>query len=377
LNEGRGELPNHQLNAATAPDDLPPVPELLLAWYDDARRDLPWRYQPGERPDPYRIWLSEIMLQQTTVRAVGPYFNNFVNHWPTVNALAAAELGNVLKAWAGLGYYSRARNLHLCAQRIVEDHGGEFPASEDELIKLPGIGPYTAAAIAAIAFDRPATVVDGNVERVMARLFSVETPLPDAKPRLRELADGLTPRRRPGDYAQAIMDLGATICSPTKPSCMLCPVKGHCSAEGQGIAARLPMRQPKAERPVRRGAAFLAVREDGCVLLRERPQQGLLGGMMEIPSTEWRERAPERQEFAGLVPIRADWCRVPGQVTHTFTHFRLELEVYRAVVDAETPLNLWAEPDRCRWVYCRDLKGEALPSVMRKIVAHGLHERLG
>lgn len=368
---------NHQLDVAMAPHDQSAVSDLLLEWYDKARRDLPWRYQPGQRPDPYRVWLSEIMLQQTTVKAVEPYFTKFLELWPVVEELAAAELEDVLKVWAGLGYYSRARNLHQCAQRIIEIHGGNFPDREEHLLKLPGIGPYTAAAIAAIAFDRPATVVDGNVERVIARLYAVETPLPDGKPRLKKLAAGLTPRHRPGDYAQAIMDLGATICSPRKPSCMLCPLKEHCDAEARGLSNRLPMRRPKAERPVRRGVAFLALREDGCVLLRERPQEGLLGGMMEIPSSPWVDEVPEEDAFPGLVPVRADWCRVSGVVTHTFTHFRLELEIYRAVISGATPLNLWAEPDRCRWVHRGELKEQALPSVMRKMIAHGLHETSG
>ncbi|MGI9386308.1 MAG: A/G-specific adenine glycosylase, partial [Methyloligellaceae bacterium] len=351
---------------ALAADTGISISSLLLEWYDESRRDLAWRYPPGQKADPYRVWLSEIMLQQPPVKAVEPYFNKFARLWPNVEALAAAELEDVLKAWAGLGYYSRARNLHRCAELVVESHGGKFPDREEALLKLPGIGPYTAAAIAAIAFDRPATVVDGNVERVIARLYAVETPLPDAKPRLKELAAGLTPRERPGDYAQALMDLGATICSPKKPSCMLCPLKGHCDAHGRGLAARLPLRQPRAERPVRRGAAFVALREDGCVLLRQRPQQGLLGGMMELPSSPWTDVMPDEDDFPGLVPVRADWCRVPGLVTHTFTHFRLELEIYRAVIPSETPLNLWAEPERCRWVHRSGLNDEALPSVMRK-----------
>ena len=374
MKQGSSELRYHQRNMAMAPQDQPTVSDVLLNWYDEERRDLPWRYVPGQRADPYRVWLSEIMLQQTTVKAVIPFFNKFHSLWPTVEKLAAAEREDVLKAWAGLGYYSRAHNLHQCAQLIVERHKACFPETEKELLELPGIGPYTAAAIVAIAFDHPATVVDGNVERVVTRLYAVETPLPDSKPHLKELAAGLTPRYRPGDYAQAIMDLGATICSPKRPSCMLCPLIGHCVAQAQGIAARLPMRQPKAARPVRRGVAFLALREDGYVLLRERPQEGLLGGMMEIPSSPWTDNLPPEDEHAGLVPVRADWCRVPGLVTHTFTHFRLELEVFRAVIPTETPLNLWAQPERCRWVHRGKLKEQALPSVMRKVVAHGLHE---
>ncbi|HZT50868.1 MAG TPA: A/G-specific adenine glycosylase, partial [Stellaceae bacterium] len=268
---------------------LPATPaDLLLAWYDRHRRVLPWRALPGERPDPYRVWLSEVMLQQTTVPAVMGYFARFLERWPDVAALAAAPLDEVLHAWQGLGYYARARNLHACARAVVARHGGAFPRDEAALRALPGIGDYTAAAIAAIAFDRRAAPVDGNVERVTARLFAIETPLPEAKPELRRLAASLVPERRAGDYAQAAMDLGATLCTPRKPRCVLCPWREECRARALGVAENLPRRRAAAARPVRRGVAFWAVREDGAVLLRRRPEAGLLGGMMEVPSTPWR-----------------------------------------------------------------------------------------
>ncbi|HVO17494.1 MAG TPA: A/G-specific adenine glycosylase, partial [Alphaproteobacteria bacterium] len=247
----------------------------LLAWYDRHRRRLPWRAGPGERPDPYRVWLSEIMLQQTTVATVGPYFTAFLERWPDVARLAAAPLDDVLHAWQGLGYYARARNLHRCAAVVARDHGGRFPDTEDALRALPGVGAYTAAAIAAIAFDRPAVVVDGNVERVVARLHAVDAPLPAAKPELRRLAAALTPDARPGDFAQAMMDLGATLCTPRAPRCVLCPLMAGCAARTRGIAEELPRRTAKPEKPTRRGVAFFAVDADGAVLLRRRDESGL------------------------------------------------------------------------------------------------------
>jgi A/G-specific adenine glycosylase len=344
----------------------------LLDWYDQERRELPWRAAPGRKQDPYRVWLSEIMLQQTTVKAVIPYYLRFLTRWPTITALAKADLDDVLAAWAGLGYYSRARNLHACAQEIATNRRGRFPRSEAELRELPGIGPYTAAAIAAIAFGEKASPVDGNVERVVARLFAVRAPLPGVKTELRRLAATLTPDERAGDFAQAMMDLGATICTPKRPSCLMCPLEGDCAAHGLGIEARLPHRPEKAERPVRHGIAFLALREDGHVLLRRRPGAGLLGGMLEVPSTSWIEDWISAEEALRAAPVRGDWWPVPGSVSHTFTHFRLEQMVYRTVVPNDSPLNLWAEPERCRWVHRRDLHAAALPSVMRKVIAHAL-----
>ncbi|HTC03306.1 MAG TPA: A/G-specific adenine glycosylase [Xanthobacteraceae bacterium] len=351
-----------------------PQPTALLAWYDRHRRKLPWRAPPGERADPYRVWLSEIMLQQTTVKAVAPYYARFLQRWGDVHALAAAPLDDVLKTWAGLGYYARARNLHACARAVVERHGGKFPASVAELRALPGIGDYTAAAIAAIAFDLPASPVDGNIERVVGRLYAVTTPLPAAKPEIRRLAAGLTPQHRAGDFAQAMMDLGATLCTPKNPACALCPWNDACAAYARGEAETLPLRTPKREGTLRRGAAFVARRADGMVLLRTRPAKGLLGAMTEVPTTEWRhdfdegearEGAPRFSSMKG--PKRMAWRKVTGVVRHVFTHFPLELSVYTADVPARTPA-----PAGTRWVALASLAGEALPSVMRKVVAHAL-----
>jgi A/G-specific adenine glycosylase len=342
----------------------------LLAWYDRERRDLPWRTAPGETPDPYRIWLSEIMLQQTTVKAVLPRYTVFLRQWPNIAALASAELGQVLAAWAGLGYYARARNLHACARAVAEQHGGRFPQSEDELRKLPGVGGYTAAAIAAIAFGRRATPVDGNIERVVARLFAVTTPLPEAKAEIKELAEKLTSRTRPGDFAQAMMDLGATICTPRRPACGLCPVRGDCCGFAEGLAEALPYREARGERPTRRGAAFVALRTDGAVLLRQRPPQGLLGGMLETPSSPWEEGRPNGRSLVEYAPLKASWRKLPGLVAHTFTHFHLELTVYRAQVGLKAKPKRAAEPERCGFVARRDLARAALPSVMRKVLDH-------
>jgi A/G-specific adenine glycosylase len=350
---------------------LLPQPTALLDWYDRHRRRLPWRALPGQPADPYRVWLSEIMLQQTTVKAVGPYYTRFLERWGDVHALAAAPLDDVLKAWAGLGYYARARNLHACASAVVERHGGEFPPSEAALRALPGIGAYTAAAIAAIAFGRPATPIDGNIERVIARLYAVETPLPAAKPEIARLAGALTPSKRAGDYAQALMDLGATICSPKTPACALCPWNDACVAFARGDAETLPRRTPKREGELRRGAAFVARRADGFVLLRTRPAKGLLGGMTEVPTTEWAhdfdERAARHAPLSFPAIKQVKWRRAPGIVRHVFTHFPLELAVYTAELPAGT-----RAPSGTRWTKISELPGEALPSLMRKVVAHAL-----
>lgn len=341
------------------------ISDALLAWYDRHRRVLPWRAPPGRTTPAYAVWLSEIMLQQTTVKAVIPYFQTFLARWPTVADLAAAPLDDVLKVWAGLGYYARARNLHACARAVAALPGGEFPASEAALLDLPGIGPYTAAAIAAIAYDHPTTPVDGNVERVVARLFAVTEPLPGSKKRLTELARGLTPQRRAGDFAQASMDLGATICTPAKPRCILCPLSGPCRARALGIAENLPAKTPKKERPTRRGVVFFAIRADGGVLIRKRPEKGLLGGMAEFPTTDWRERAFSSSEVTALAPAPAAWRILPGMVRHTFTHFHLELTVASArIANPEGLDGLWVAIER--------LGDEALPSVMRKVVSHAL-----
>ena len=315
-----------------------PDPAALLAWYDRHARALPWRVPPGAagRADPYRVWLSEIMLQQTTTAHAAPYFRRFTARWPTVEALAGAEDAEVMAAWAGLGYYARARNLLKCARTVAHEHAGRFPDTEAGLRALPGVGPYTAAAVAAIAFDRPATVVDGNVERVMARLHAVETPLPAAKPALRAHAEALTPETRPGDYAQAVMDLGATICTPKSPACGICPWRAPCAARAAGTAPELPRKTPKTAKPTRRGACFVAVTPSGALLLETRPPSGLLGGMPGLPTTDWTEAGPA--DPLADAPLAADWRRLPAEARHVFTHFRLILEVHVAEVpDAARP----------------------------------------
>ncbi|KAA5603094.1 A/G-specific adenine glycosylase [Blastochloris sulfoviridis] len=338
-----------------------PEAEHLLVWYDRHRRRLPWRAEPGVAADPYKVWLSEIMLQQTTVKAVGPYFAAFLAAFPTVEALAAAPVEEVLRRWAGLGYYARARNLHACARAVVQQHGGRFPETEAGLRTLPGIGPYTAAAVAAIAFDQPAAAVDGNVERVIARLVALETPLPAAKPEIRALAERLVPLARAGDFAQALMDLGATICMPRQPACALCPWSEACAARAAGTQETFPRKAAKAARPLRRGAAFWLVRGGAEVLLRRRPQKGLLGGMAEVPGTAWQAEFDAAGALAE-VPLAADWRRLAGMVRHGFTHFELELLVFAADVPASTP-----PPEGGWWQPVEDIDGAGLPTVMMKI----------
>ena len=333
----------------------------ILAWYDRHARDMPWRVSPadrraGKRPDPYAVWLSEVMLQQTTVAAVRGYFHRFTLRWPTVSDLAAAEDTQVMAEWAGLGYYARARNLLKCARTVVADYGGRFPDSADKLADLPGIGSYTAAAIAAIAFDRPATVVDGNVERVMARLFDVVTPLPTAKRELTQLAEALTPQDRPGDYAQAVMDLGATICTPRNPACGICPWRAPCQARAAGTAPDLPRKLPKKAKPVRVGYAYVGRRADGAWLLERRPDSGLLGGMLGWPGSEWSEVQPDRNQ-----PLPADWQMLGEEARHTFTHFHLRLKV----LIAELPID--AKPDRGHFVPRHEFRPADLPTAMRKV----------
>ncbi len=331
----------------------------LLNWYDTHAREMPWRVGPaaraeGVRPDPYHVWLSEIMLQQTTVAAVREYFRAFLTRWPTVAALAAAKDGEVMGAWAGLGYYARARNLLKCARVVVAEHGGTFPASHATLLKLPGIGPYTAGAIAAIAFDQRETVVDGNVERVMARLYDVHTPLPRAKAELTEHAAALTPAVRPGDYAQAVMDLGATICTPRNPACGICPWQAGCAARLAGTASDLPKKEPKAAKPVRFGYVYVAMRRDGAVLLERRPEKGLLGGMLGFPVSAWGEAPAEDP------PLAADWRNPNAEVRHTFTHFHLRLALRLAIVSNK------AKPARGSFVARAEFRPADLPTLMRK-----------
>lgn len=331
----------------------------LLEWYDAHARKMPWRVAPalrcaGVRPDPYRVWLSEVMLQQTTVAAVRGYFERFTTRWPDVAALAAADDAAVMAEWAGLGYYARARNLLACA-RAVAALGG-FPQTEDSLRALPGIGPYTAAAVAAIAFDQPAAVVDGNVERVVSRLFAVEEPLPKSKPRLAALAAALTPQLRPGDHAQAMMDLGATICTPRNPACAICPVRRHCDAARMGIASGLPRKLAKPPKPTRHGTAFVARRADGAWLLERRPEKGLLGGTLGWPGCDWSGAVADP-------PLAADWQTLNSAVTHTFTHFHLVLSVKVARTELAG-----SDPGSGMWVAALDPSD--LPSLMRKV--HGL-----
>jgi A/G-specific adenine glycosylase len=346
---------------AEAPEALAPS-AALLAWYDRHRRDLPWRAPLGARQDPYLVWLSEIMLQQTTVAAVKPYFLAFRARWPSVAALAAAPIEAVMQQWAGLGYYSRARHLHACAQTLMTAHAGAFPATEAELLRLPGVGPYTAAAIAAIAFNAQAAAVDGNVERVMARLAALETPLPAAKPIIRQKVAALVPADRPGDFAQAMMDLGATICTPRRPACGLCPLQPCCQAAALAWAERFPLKARKPERPQREGAVFF-IRSGDAVLVRTRPPRGLLGGMTEFPGSAWSETFT-CEKALHEAPFMADYQKLALAVRHVFTHFALRLAVFVAAVAPKTPA-----PGDCRWVNVAALDQEALPSVMRKVLA--------
>lgn len=345
----------------------------LLAWYDRHRRSLPWRASRGERADPYRVWLSEIMLQQTTVATVGPYFKRFLARFPNLRSLAEAPLDDVLAAWAGLGYYSRARNLHACAKAVLERHGGNFPRSEAELASLPGIGAYTAAAIACIAFDEKTVPVDGNVERVLARLHRIEEELPRAKPALRELARDLGKdvgiASRFGDFAQALMDLGATICRPRQPRCMLCPWDAACLARARGDQESFPRKSARREGKLRRGAAFVALRRDGAVLVRKRKEEGLLGGMLEVPGSDWSADFGESAalSFAPRVPgeSRLVWRRLEGEVRHVFTHFPLELAVFVASVGTSA-----RAPRGCRFLARDEIASAALPTLMIKVLAH-------
>jgi A/G-specific adenine glycosylase len=350
-------------------------PALLLDWYDRHRRRLPWRPLAGERADPYRVWLSEIMLQQTGVKTVGPYFEKFLARWPNVASLGRASQDDVLRMWAGLGYYSRARNLHACAVAVLRDHGGVFPDTEEGLRKLPGIGPYTAAAIGAIAFDIRTMPVDGNIERVVSRLFAVEEPLPQAKPLIGELAATLlSPSRagdeksRAGDSAQALMDLGSSICTPKKPACALCPLNEDCAARARGDQEAFPHKAPRKTGGLRRGAAFIVTRGDE-LLVRTRAEKGLLGGMTEVPGSDWLAGQDDKVALKQAPALKGvtRWHRKAGVVTHVFTHFPLELVVYTADVAART-----RAPQGMRWVPVATLADEALPNVMRKAIAHGL-----
>jgi A/G-specific adenine glycosylase len=358
----------HRAHRPKAPPSPAVLRRRLLAWYDRHRRRLPWRAERGQAPDPYRVWLSEIMLQQTTVAAAIPYYERFVARWPTVRALAAARLDEVLHAWQGLGYYARARNLHATARRLTRERGGRFPDTEAELRRLPGVGSYTAAAVAAIAFGRRAAPVDANVARVLARLGGVGDPPGRARRRIAELAAALAPARRAGDFAQALMDLGATVCAPKRPDCGRCPWAGPCVARAAGDPEAFPAKARTRERPTRRGVVFWAERTDGAVLLRRRPAKGLLGGLMEFPTTAWRERAWRSAEARAAAPLPAKWRTLAERVRHGFTHFHLELTVLAARVDeGAVGDGIWCPVGR--------LREHALSTLMRKVaraaLAHG------
>ena len=381
----------------------------LLAWYDIHRRVLPWRDPKGKRADPYRIWLSEIMLQQTKVQAVGSYYRKFLALWPDVKALAGAKQDDVLAAWAGLGYYARARNLHATAKIVANEMSGKFPLTAQSLRALPGVGGYTAGAISAIAYDEKQAAMDANAERVIARLYAVETPMPKAKVELHALCSALVPERA-GDFAQALMDLGSAICTSRRPACPNCPWMSDCKARKRGIQELLPVKAPKMVRPLRRGAAFVALDKSGAVLLVKRPEKGLLASMLEPPLGPWEENFPSSARALKQAPFDATWKKRPGIVRHGFTHFELEIEVYMAEVANRPKLICHSQPSACgkrstrgegnpgvkhrpgskdldslpsvretraspgmtRWVNTDDLRKVALPTVMRKIVEHAI-----
>lgn len=354
----------------------------LLGWYDRHRRVLPWRAPKGKRADPYRVWLSEIMLQQTTVQAVAGYYRKFLQRWPDVLALAAAKEDEVLAAWAGLGYYARARNLHAAARIVAGEMGGKFPATAEGLRALPGVGGYTSGAIAAIAYDERQAAMDANAERVIARLYAVKTPLPKAKVELHALNIALVPERA-GDFVQALMDLGSAICTPKRPACGNCPWTDDCLARAQGIQETLPVKVEKRARPLKRGAAFVARDASGAVLLVKRPDKGLLASMLEPPLGVWREDFPSKTQALKEAPFGAAWKKRMGLVRHGFTHFELEIEVYFAQLTTHPPLEGGSNArqrvrggggGQRRWVALEDLAKVALPTVMRKIVEHGLDE---
>jgi len=332
-----------------------------LAWWDRNRRALAWRAEPGETPDPYRVWLSEVLLQQTTAQAATPYYQAFVAKWPRVEDLAMAPVEAVMSAFAGLGYYSRARNLHACAKEIAR-RGGTFPSEEADLRALPGVGAYTAAAVAAIAFGRQTAPVDGNIARILARLFAVEKPIARARAELATAAHALAPSRRAGDFAQALMDIGATICRPRNPKCGLCPLARDCAAFRAGAPEAYPRRDGAKVRPRRQGAVFFARRSDGAFLARRRPAHGLLASTIELPGTPWTNKGPNG-ELANAAPVVARWRRLPGEVEQIFTHFALSLTVYAADFEGRAPGD-------CFWVAPNTVASAGFSSMMRKAVEH-------
>lgn len=342
-------------------EKLIPIASNLLRWYDKHARDLPWRVGPkarkaGKRPDPYRVWLSEIMLQQTTVATVAPRYAEFLERWPTVNDMATAAQEDVLGQWAGLGYYARARNLHKCAVVVANEHDGKFPDTEEALRSLPGVGDYTAAAVAAIAFDRPAVVVDGNIERVVSRLFAIDTPLPGSKPEIKKRAAEIWPKKRSGDFAQSLMDLGAGVCRPKAPMCLLCPISSACKAFVEDEPQAYPKKAPKKPKPERRGAVYALMNSKGEMLFERRPEKGLLGGMLGLPGTPWTEEAGDALSHA---PAKTKW-RKAGAIEHVFTHFRLTLDVYTG----DAPKSFRRKSDQ-QWIAPGQAK---LPTVMKKAV---------
>jgi A/G-specific adenine glycosylase len=343
--------------------------DLLLTWYDKHRRELPWRAKPGEIADPYYVWLSEIMLQQTTVTAVAPYYRAFLKRWPDVKRLASADLDEVCGVWAGLGYYSRARNLHRAAQMVVSDHAGRFPTTSAELRALPGVGAYTAAAIAAIAFGEPVAAMDGNAERVIARLRAVSEELPKAKAKLASFGQALVPCERPGDFAQALMDLGSTVCISKRPRCEACPLAAVCEGRKAGIAATLPRKAAKRARPLRRGAAFVALDRSGAIYLVRRPPSGLLAGMLQPPLSPWDSSFPSVAKALSEAPFRGAWERKPGFVRHGFTHFELELEIYVCRFrNRPKGEGFWLTPP--------EFARAPVPTVMRKVIGHAVDDDL-
>lgn len=339
--------------------------DALMDWYDQCARTLPWRTVGPVKSEPYFVWLSEIMLQQTTVVTVTPYFKEFLKRWPTVEAMAQAELDDILHAWQGLGYYARARNLHKCARVISSDFGGKFPDNETQLLTLPGIGPYTAAAISAIAFGRPTVPVDGNIERVISRLYAMDDPVRQSKHQVQAAAQKILPINRPGDFAQAMMDLGATVCRPKSPLCDQCPWVGACKAYKLTAVEAYPVKLPKKQKPTRHGVAFWLENSDRAVWVRKRPEKGLLGGMVEIPSTDWRETLWTEEEAREIAPLSVQWSACDGEVSHTFTHFHLKLTVWRGVTSAKSNADgFWCHPDKFSEL--------ALPTLMKKVVKNAL-----
>jgi A/G-specific adenine glycosylase len=354
---------SHDLSALGLEEKREGIVERTLQWWDRDRRSLAWRAEPGTTPDPYRVWLSEILLQQTTARAVTPYYRRFIEKWPTVTDLAAAPIESVISAFAGLGYYSRARNLHACAKEIVR-RGGRFPTDEAALRALPGVGDYTAAAIAAIAFDRPAAPIDGNISRILARLIGLEAPIVSARKEIAAAARRLVPHDRPGDFAQALMDLGATICRPRNPDCNACPLRPDCAGFRSGEPETYPRKAPMDPKPQRSGAVFFAHRSDGAFLARRRPPKGLLASTVELPGTPWTTEGPGAGDVK-WAPIAAQWRRAPGVVEQVFTHFTLSLAVHLASHEGEAP-------DSCFWVAREGLETAGFSNVMRKAVAHAI-----